>query len=284
MSQERPTPPQPRPVKRRRRSARRSRGRLFRDAAIALLRQLIKTLEGTVERLEAESQIPTRRGLSGWVWGVIALAVAFGFVAVFFPNSAPEEMAQRPPVEEIRPAIPTPEPEISELPEVEEPISKPPEMTEIPIAAEPESESEKPGVEAPEIIEIEESLAAPEPGNLPPELTAPNDPKPVNLIASVAIARPYLSDSIRDRLAEFSDRYGDDLIQAVEANFVASLLQVEVGDEWYELDDKNQNRWANQLFQKVRSLDFTRLEIRDNDGQIIARNPVVGSEMIIFKR
>jgi hypothetical protein len=106
----------------------------------------------------------------------------------------------------------------------------------------------------------------------------------VALIAPPAVARPYLNDSIRDRLAEFSDRYGGDLIRAVDANFAASLLRVEVGEEWHELDDKDQNRFANQLFKKVRSLDFTRLEICDNDGKIIARNPVVGSEMILWKR
>lgn len=279
MSQDRLTPPQPRPVRGRRRSVRKSRGRPFRNAAIALLRQLIRTLEGTVERLEAEPQFPTRRGFSGWVWGAIALVAAFGLVIFFSPDNTSEEIAERPTVEEIRPDLPTPEPEISELPEVEKPISKPPEITEIPTAVEPEAEAEPP-----EIVEIEEPVAEPEPGNLPAELTAPNAPEPVDLIASVAIARPYLSDSIRDRLAQFGDRYGEDLIRSVDANFAASLLKVEVGDEWYELEGSNQNRFANQLFQKVRSLDFTRLEMCDKDGKTIARNPVVGSEMILFNR
>ena len=288
MTQDRPTTPQSRPVRRRRRSTRRSRGRPLRNVAIALLRKLIQTLEGTLERLEAEPQFPTRRrGFSGWVWGAIALAVAVGLFAFFSPNHAAEKIAEPPPAEEIRPAPPTPEPELPEIPKVEEPIPEsepePPEISDTPEVPEVEEPIPEPEAEPPEIVEIEEPATEPESGNLPAELTAPNSPEPVDLIAPPAIARPDLSDSIRDRLAELSDRYSDNLIRSVDANFAASLLRVEVGEEWDELSDTNQNRLANQLFKKVRSLDFTRLEILDTDGKIIARNPVVGSEMILFQ-
>jgi len=243
-----------------------------------------------VERLEAEPQFPARRGLSGWVWGAIALAVAVGLFVFFSPNPAAEEVAEPPPAEEIRPAISTPEPEPPDPPEtpeivvIEEPIPEPPDPPETPEIVAIEEPMPEPEPEPAEIPEIEEPVAETESDNLPAELTAPSSPEPVALIAPATIARPDLSDSIRDRLAQFSDRYGDDLIRSIDANFAASLLRVEVGEEWYELDEKNQNRWANQLFEKVRSLDFTRLEICGGDGKIIARNPVVGSEMIILNR
>lgn len=246
----------------------RSQRHPWRDLAIALLRKIIKILEGTIDQLEADPQIPRRGRGYVWWWGAILLVI-FGVGLLLFSKSGPETATNYQRVEDIPPVTTTETP--PQVPVTAETISEP--------KTEPKAEPETPEVPEGEPPNPETEI---EPGRLPPELITPKAAEPVGLIASTLTVEPSLTNSIRDRLAKLTKAYGEDLIGSVKANFAGSLLEVEISDRWYQLESKYQSRLANQLFKQVRSLDFTRLEIRDSDGQLVARNAVIGSDMIIF--
>ena len=81
-----------------------------------------------------------------------------------------------------------------------------------------------------------------------------------------------------------SDRYTNGLILTVRANFRQSILTVRLGDEWYGLSPAQQDDLANDLLRQSTRLDFSKLELTDSVGNRLARNPVVGNQMIILRR
>ena len=133
----------------------------------------------------------------------------------------------------------------------------------------------------------QEAKAPPNTIDAPPELKAPKPPQPVEVIPP---PQPELTPeqslvaSIQQQVAEITDRYGNGLIQSIEANFMASRLMVKVSDRWYELKESQQNKLADEILRRSRELDFSKLEITDLQGTLVARNPVVGSNMVILKR
>jgi len=123
----------------------------------------------------------------------------------------------------------------------------------------------------------------------PPELTAPAEPEPIAVIEQpepVIELTPEQSliASIQEQIAQVSDRFSDGLIQSVQANFEGGSLSIQVKDDWYNLQQAEQDKLANRMFNEAEQLDFTRLEITDPQGTLVARSPVVGKNMIIFKR
>jgi hypothetical protein len=61
-------------------------------------------------------------------------------------------------------------------------------------------------------------------------------------------------------------------------------LTVKVAEDWYRLSEIEQNQLATKMWKEANSLDFSKLEIANMEGKLIARSPVVGSEMIILDR
>jgi hypothetical protein len=121
----------------------------------------------------------------------------------------------------------------------------------------------------------------------PPELKAPKPAQPVEVIPPPEpelTPEQSLVASIQQQVAEITDRYGNGLIQSIEANFMASRLMVKVSDRWYELKESQQNKLADEILRRSREMDFSKLEITDIQGTLVARNPVVGSNMVILKR
>ena len=74
------------------------------------------------------------------------------------------------------------------------------------------------------------------------------------------------------------------MIGRIEANFIGSRLIVTVGNQWYDLTTEEQNNLGNNILERSQSLDFRKLDILDNQGNLIARTPVVGKELIILQR
>ncbi|PZV03774.1 MAG: hypothetical protein DCF22_25965 [Leptolyngbya sp.] len=89
---------------------------------------------------------------------------------------------------------------------------------------------------------------------------------------------------IQDQVTDVSNQYVNGLIQSVQANFRSSLLTVKVGDDWYTLEQPQQNQLAQEMLKRAQQLDFVKLELTDSAGDLLARSPVVGSEMVILKR
>lgn len=286
---------------------------------IKVLRGTIAVLEGTLEKLEADPSAPLlpplpnswrrflrpirtflpasiNRKISDWgLTGAIAgLLVTVVWTATNYlsPAQPIEQVAELPPPETteivenppIKPEAETPE-GITEIPDLEVPgmTETPPEETNLPPLSpsleEPEEfqqsqdslpeetgSSEKTGREAEEeIIEaIEESEAESEPVQLSPE--------------------ELLIASIQERVMEVTSQYTQGIVQTIQANFRADVLLVKVSNGWYELSDSQQDKLANQMLEKSQSLDFSTLEIIDKEENLVARSPVVGSQMIVLRR
>lgn len=123
--------------------------------------------------------------------------------------------------------------------------------------------------ELPELITPEESalkeeiILTPESGLTPEQ----------NLIAS-----------IQNQVLEITQKYADGLISKINANFGSGDLTITINDSWYEITENQQDKLAQEVFKKAQKLDFYKIKIIDNQSNLIARNPIVGNEIIILRR
>jgi len=123
---------------------------------------------------------------------------------------------------------------------------------------------------------------SPSPSPLRPSPTPSPTPSPAPKLALTP--EQTLIASIQERISLVSDRYTNGLILTVRANFRQSILTVRLGDEWYGLSTAQQDDLANDLLRQSTRLDFSKLELTDSVGNRLARNPVVGNQMIILRR
>ncbi|MEH2204001.1 MAG: hypothetical protein V7K53_07925 [Nostoc sp.] len=217
-------------------------------------------------RLFLPSNLSTKlsdTALTGIVTG-IAVILVWTTTTIF--TGKPTEVATVPPVEEV----PTPTPKITTPPEsvVPEPqppeeITPPPEVQTTPPTPEPEPEPEP------------EPIPTPTPTPIP-------TPTPTPIIELTP--EQALIAAIENQVAEISDRVASGLIKSIQANFRTSNLTVKISDDWYTLKESQQDKLAAEILQRSQELDFTHLEIIDSQNTLIARNPVVGTEVVIFKR
>lgn len=89
---------------------------------------------------------------------------------------------------------------------------------------------------------------------------------------------------IQDRVSKISRSYGVGLIQSVEVNWPQQVLSVNVSNDWYGLGMASQDRIAQDIYTQAQGLALATLQLRDADGLVVARNPVVGPTMVILKR
>ncbi|HYW20938.1 MAG TPA: hypothetical protein VE956_16880 [Nodularia sp. (in: cyanobacteria)] len=136
-------------------------------------------------------------------------------------------------------------------------------------------------------ITIPSELTAPEPTpEAIPEPTPEPTPEPIPEPTPIRKLTPEesLIAAIENQVAEISDRFASGLIQSIQANFRTSNLTVKINDDWYSLPESEQNQLAAEILQRSQELDFSHLEIIDSENRLVARNPVVGNEMIIFQQ
>jgi hypothetical protein len=271
----------------------------WKASIIQLLRGTIGVLETTVVKLETETPtnaekktsflqkldsslarfirttrlfIPSRLSdkLSDTVLlGILAViaVVIVWTTANFFLTKTPE-VATVPPVEVI--PTPTPTPAVTTPPEPEPTpkVTPIPEVTPVP---EP----------TPEVIPIPEVTPIPEPT---PEVIPIPEPKLTPEQALVAAVKNQFSEiSQRTKRVEGKE-INYDLIESLQANFRASNLIIKISNDWYTFKASTQNKLAAKILQRSQELNFIHLEIVDSQDKLIARNPVVGNEMVIFKR
>ena len=118
-----------------------------------------------------------------------------------------------------------------------------------------------------------------------PDLAAPKKPQPVEILPPPPLTpEQSLIAAIQSQVAEITDRMGGGLVKSVDADFSIGLLSVKVAEDWYKLSEVEQNQLASQMWKEANSLDFSKLQIANLSGKLIARSPVVGSEMIILER
>ncbi|MEH1854528.1 MAG: hypothetical protein V7L11_23310 [Nostoc sp.] len=204
-------------------------------------------------RLFLPSNLSTKlsdTALTGIVTGVAVILV---WATTTVLTAKPTEVATVPPVEEV----PIPTPTITTPPESVAPEPQPPEVQITPPTPELE----------------------PEPIPTPTPTPTPTTTPIVELTPEQALIA-----AIENQVAEISDRIASGLIKSIQANFRTSNLTVKISDDWYTLKESQQDKLAAEILQRSQELDFTHLEIIDSQNRLIARNPVVGTEIVIFKR
>lgn len=194
-------------------------------------------------------------------------------------NPQPEETTSLPSQQEITPTIPQPEetPSLPSQEEITSTIEQVPQLEETPSLPPPQEIT--PTIE--QLPQPEETTSLP-----PPQEEFKTIPKPLTpeetLIA--AIQNQISEISVTPKGFSSANRTVSGIIQSIQANFLSSNITVIVSNDWYELDKKQQDKLAAEILQRSQELDFTHLEITDLQSKLLARNPVVGTEMIILKR
>ncbi len=125
---------------------------------------------------------------------------------------------------------------------------------------------------------------APEPPPTEPSPTPSPSPSPTPPPKLRLTPEQRLIAAIQAQVAEITNDYADGLIRSIRADFVGDQLLVTVTADWYTLPPARQDQLAQEMLARSRQLDFSRLEIDDPAGNLLARSPVVGQQMVIFKR
>jgi hypothetical protein len=237
----------------------------------------------------------------GGIIAVITVALVWTSSTLLTNNKAPDVIATVPPTvpssvektgekttekaipsfdEKIAPTseeVPTP----TETPEPEDLAEVPPTL--------PETEP-KPEVEVTPTPNLE-TTPSPEPEleviPTPTPTTTPTlEPIPEATQEPVVELTPeqILIAAIQKQVGEISDKFISGLIKSIQANFSDSTLTFIISDDWYSFKESQQDKLASQILQQSKEFDFTHLEITDSGGSLIARNPVIGDEMVIFRR
>jgi len=221
---------------------------------------------------------------------VLTGVLALGLVVVIWGISGLLSTAPKATEIAVRPSpapIVSPQPSPLATPEIPPPTEK---------TEQERSPDQSPNLTAPVIEPTPAPIVSPTPTPQASPIPAPTPtPEPQIIASPTPVPTPTpaplkltpeqtLIARIQNDIVTASDGYAGDLIETVSANFRGSLLIVNLNQEWYSLPADQQDKFANELLQRAAQLNFVKLEILAPDDTLVARSPVVGSEMVILKR
>jgi hypothetical protein len=90
--------------------------------------------------------------------------------------------------------------------------------------------------------------------------------------------------AIQTQLISSIAAIGENLVDSVQAQETTHKLSVALKEDWSDLSAANQTQVAQTLLEKSQQLKFNKLELRDNSGELVARSPLIGNDVIILKR
>ena len=90
--------------------------------------------------------------------------------------------------------------------------------------------------------------------------------------------------ALSKKLLQLSQNYQEDIVLSIEPNIDNNILIVRITDDWYQLETTEQDEIVADIFARSQKLEFRKLEIKDQNDNLVARSPVVGQNMIIFRR
>ena len=121
---------------------------------------------------------------------------------------------------------------------------------------------------------------------IPEVLTSTERPKKLKMVA----IKPKLNFTpeqnlvavLDTKVSELVGTYSQKLIREVLVDLPDSSLFVTVADDWYDLDRSQKDSLGNEILERARAFSFQKLELRDSSGTSVARNPIVGENIIIL--
>lgn len=90
--------------------------------------------------------------------------------------------------------------------------------------------------------------------------------------------------ALKTKVAQLPQNYPAELIDSLKVDLAHNSLQVNLSDQWYQLDKYSQDAIANQMLQRSRVFSFEQLQLKDPADILVARNPVIGQEIVILER
>lgn len=115
-----------------------------------------------------------------------------------------------------------------------------------------------------------------------PVVNAPQAPAQTRATRATQTRRPLAA--MRKSLIRLTAAYPGDWTEAVQLSAVNHQLRVQVDSVWNGLNLQQQKALTSDWLRQAQKRSFTGLEITDPDGALLARSPVVGSEIILFRR
>ena len=220
-----------------------------------------------------KNQKKENRGLT--IIGIIAVAIALVAVVWLWLPAQKTTLSDlpEPTTTEITQSEPTLKPDV---PTMEQPVLAVEDNPEQPLESEPlDPELSDREVESPVAISIPQELVAPgKIANLKIETIEPE---------LTFTPEQTLVAALQTKLAELTSNYDPDLFNSVLVNLPDSSLIIEVTNDWYELKESRQNKFANEILERSRKFDFRKLQFFDPTGTLVARNPVVGDRIILLQ-
>ena len=122
---------------------------------------------------------------------------------------------------------------------------------------------------------------------IPDELAAPGRTKELKMTA----IEPQLNFTPEQNLIAAVETKVDELIQTYPNEYVAKVemdlphnsLLVRVTDNWYDLEESRQNSLGGEILQRSREFSFSKLQLLDSKGNLVARSPIVGNNIILLE-
>jgi chemotaxis protein histidine kinase CheA len=123
---------------------------------------------------------------------------------------------------------------------------------------------------------------------IPPELASPGKAKNLKMVTIKPeinfTPEQNLIAALTTKLSELAQDYPSEFIQDVQVNLPDNSLIVRVADGWYELEESRQNSLGNEILQRSRAFSFDKLKLQDKMGTLIARNPIIGDNLIMIQK
>jgi hypothetical protein len=107
---------------------------------------------------------------------------------------------------------------------------------------------------------------------------------PVAATKPVAVPSPSVDlANIQAQLTSEVASVGEGLVTSVKTADTNRTLQISVGSAWDALNMADRQTVAQKLWGRSQKLDFKKFELLDNSNTLVARSPVVGSNVIILQ-
>jgi hypothetical protein len=106
----------------------------------------------------------------------------------------------------------------------------------------------------------------------------------VEVIAPELTPEQNLMVAIQQKVETILSPYPGNLVESVVANSPLNLLTIQLQPAWYQLDVSGQDELVENVFRRSQQLNFHKLEIKDTQGRLLARNSFIGKGMLITLR
>jgi hypothetical protein len=133
-------------------------------------------------------------------------------------------------------------------------------------------------------VVVQPSVPVPQPSVPVPQPKVTTEP-PMVVAKPVTVPSPGIDlAEIQAKLSSEVASLGDGLVNSIKTANENRQLKVSLGSSWDSLSGADQLDVAQKLWGRSQKLDFKKMELFNSNNTLVARNPVVGSKVIMLQR